>query len=177
MQSTARDAYLTTQVLTATPQKLHLMLIDGALRSANQGRQAWEQGQEEAAGDALTHSLEIVGELLAGVSSGGHELSRRLAGVYLYLFHTLTAAQLERDEAKLADVIRVLEVERETWQQVCERFGSQQTQTDDSFATTRAPGSVAPSAITQTPPAPLRKPAMPMPDMSPNRSGGISFSA
>ena len=37
MDSQARENYLQTQVLTATAQKLQLMLIEGAMRFANQG--------------------------------------------------------------------------------------------------------------------------------------------
>ena len=39
------------------------------------------------------------------------------------------AANLERSREKLANVLRVLEIERATWQQVCQQLGTQ-TMTD-----------------------------------------------
>jgi len=46
--STAADAYLEAQVLTASPVKLHLLVIDGGIRAALRARSAilasnWEQ--------------------------------------------------------------------------------------------------------------------------------------
>ena len=120
----ARDAYLTTQVMTATPQKLQLMLIDAAIRSAQQAGRHWQAGNEDAAGEALQHAQEVVSEMLASVGSARSEVSRRLAGIYLFLFRTLTEAHLQRDERKLADALRILLIERETWSQVCEKFGA-----------------------------------------------------
>jgi hypothetical protein len=42
----------------------------------------------------------------------------------LFLYRTTVEAQLQRDPNKLADVLRVLEIERETWRKVCEQLGS-----------------------------------------------------
>lgn len=126
MHISARETYLTNEVLTATPQRLQLLLIDGAIRFARQAEAYWIDGQDREADEALTRSEQIVTELLCGLNPDGDaELVRRVASVYLFIFRTLTTAHLHRDEAKLAEAIRVLEEERETWRQVCERFGSQ----------------------------------------------------
>ena len=63
----------------------------------------------------------IVSELLAAVSPEPSDLSRSVAAVYLFLFRTLAEAQLHRDRRRVAEVIDVLEIERETWRLVCER--------------------------------------------------------
>ena len=44
MLPTPRDAYLETQVLTATPQRLRLMLIEGAIRKITAAQAAHEAG-------------------------------------------------------------------------------------------------------------------------------------
>lgn len=126
MSSTARDAYLETQVMTATPQKLQLLLIDAAIRSTQLGQRHWDEGSDEAACEALTHAQEVMSELMASVGIAKSDVSRLLSGIYVFLFRTLTEAQLQRDEKKLADVIRVLMIERETWSMVCEKFGTTQ---------------------------------------------------
>ena len=125
MQTSAREAYLATQVMTATPQKLHLLLIEGAIRWLSAAQHHWRQNQEEQACEALIRSQEIVSEMLGGVSTGKQEVSRRLAEIYLYVYRTLTEAQLQHEEQKLQDALRVLEIERATWIAVCEKFGAQ----------------------------------------------------
>jgi flagellar protein FliS len=126
MTPSARDAYLETQVMTATPQQLQLLLIDAAIRSAQLGQKHWETGNDEAAGDALLHAQEVLSELMASVGVAKSDISRRLAGIYIFLFRILTEAHLQRNEKKLADVIRVLMIERGTWSLVCEKFGTTQ---------------------------------------------------
>ncbi len=127
MQASASDAYLTSQVMTATPQKLQLMLIDGAIRFIRQGKRSWESNQDEEAGALLGRGQEVLGELLASVAGSEDEVARKAASVYLYLFRSLTEAQLEHNPEKLDDVLKVLDIERETWQTVCNELGSIQT--------------------------------------------------
>ncbi len=127
MQSTAGNIYLETEVLTATPVKLQLMLIEAAIRFGRQAGTLWEQGEDEAAGEALLRMQKIVGELIAGLNAEKEpELVHKVASVYLFIFRTLTAAHLHRDAEKLNDALRVLEVERDTWRQVSRQMEDQQ---------------------------------------------------
>jgi hypothetical protein len=43
--------------------------------------------------------------------------------VYGCVFRTLVAAHLERSEKKLAEAASILEIERDTWRQVCQKLG------------------------------------------------------
>lgn len=125
MASPARDSYLATEVLTAPPQRLHLMLIEAAIRCAERARQCWRANQPEQATEAVVHAEEIVGELLAGLNrETGGNLIRKTAAVYLFVFRTLMEANLGRDEGKLDDALRVLAIERETWRRVCGQIGA-----------------------------------------------------
>jgi flagellar secretion chaperone FliS len=126
MQSRAHDEYLVTEVMTATPQKLHLMLIDAALRQCERARRLWTEGDDNGAGRSLERSQEIVSELLASLNYGENpELTGRIAGIYNFVFRSLVAAHIHREENSLADAVRLLEIERETWKQIVERTGSQ----------------------------------------------------
>lgn len=116
--------YLKTEVLTATPQKLQLLLLDGALRAIERARQYWQDGNDEDACESLIRAQQIVGELLAGLDGeAAPALARKVAGIYLFAFRRLTEANLLRDPAKLADAQQVLEVERETWRLLCDKLG------------------------------------------------------
>ena len=122
MPTDACEIYLETQVQTATPQKLRLMLIEGALRFARRTQAGWSAGRIDEALESLIRTRDIISELMAGVEPDASPLTRQVNGLYTYLFSALTEAGQTRDEHQLAAVIRVLEEERETWQQLCERM-------------------------------------------------------
>lgn len=121
MSPTARDVYLEAQVRTATPQRLRLMLIEGALRFARQSLALWDdERQREARFDALARCRNIVSELYATIKTEGFPVAAQVKAIYLFLFQQLANASLAKDPEKVRDVVGVLEAERETWQQLCE---------------------------------------------------------
>ena len=123
MQSMARDHYLLTQVKTATPQKLQLLLIDTALRSANRARQYWQQGRNDLAVRALLNAQEVVAQMLAAIDrEAGGDLAQRVSALYTFIYRSLVKAGHRHEEKSLADAIRILEIERETWRQVCDKL-------------------------------------------------------
>jgi flagellar protein FliS len=123
LSSQPLETYLESQVMTATPQRLRLMLIDGAIRFARQAIQFWgDDGAAPESIEAVVRCRAVISELLSSVREDGTELPKQVAGIYLFLFQNLTEAQLNRDVEKVEETVRVLEVERETWTQVCEQF-------------------------------------------------------
>jgi len=122
MNASVRDAYLETQVLTATPQRLRLMLIEGAMRRLRAAQASWQAGNVSEALEAVGQCRGIVSELIAGIQPEQTLVAKQILGVYMFVFSTLVEAQLTRDEARLGDVVRVLEEERITWQAVCEQM-------------------------------------------------------
>lgn len=122
MQPSARDVYLETQVMTASPQKLRLMLVEGAIRNVSQVEHYWDLQRLDEALEASIRAREIISELMSPLSADKSPLAMQMLAIYVYLFRTITEATLENDRVKLADVLRVLAEERETWSQVCEKF-------------------------------------------------------
>jgi flagellar protein FliS len=122
MDQSARESYLEAQILTATPQKLRLLLIEGALRFARQALRNWEQADNEHACDAIARCRGIISELLASIRPDSSELTQRVTGLYLFLFRQLTEAQLRRQVNLVEEVIQILEIEHETWRQVCDQM-------------------------------------------------------
>ncbi len=116
------DAYLQTQILTASPQRLRLMLIEGALREVDQTARLWEIRNFELALESLIRCRDILSELIAGIRPDQSPMAQKVLGLYLFLFQVVTEAQLSRDPRKLATIRRVLASERDTWQQVCQQL-------------------------------------------------------
>jgi flagellar protein FliS len=116
--------YLESKVLAAPAHRLHLMLIEGAIRFGRQAEELLRQGETVAAAPPLLRVVDIVGEMLAGVRERKTEINRKLTELYWYLFRRVSEAKLHSDAEKLAEALQLLEVERQTWQAVSDRFGS-----------------------------------------------------
>ena len=111
--------YLETQVLTASPHRLHLMVVDGALRHAARATEALEAGDYESAHFALNKSREFVIELVSGLDPGpAPELADRLKNLFLFIYRNLAEADRRRDPRLVRDARKILEMHRETWLEV-----------------------------------------------------------
>ena len=121
----ARTNYLQAEVQTATPQKLQLMLVEAAIKNIHRTKKAWEEERFEAGFDSLSLAQDIVTEILSSVDKEGNpDLAGKIASIYVFIFRCLSEGGMTHDPQKLDDALRVLHSERETWRQVCEKFGS-----------------------------------------------------
>jgi flagellar protein FliS len=125
MSPAPREEYLTTQVMTAAPQKLQLMLIEAAIQAARHAQTEWQIGWNQEVSAALQRSQTILAQLLAGLAVHRDEpLVDKVSAVYGFVYRSLLNAGLKRDAAQLDNALAILEIERETWKQVCAQLGS-----------------------------------------------------
>ncbi len=142
MDPSARQTYLETEVLTAPPQKLQLMLVDGAIRFAEKAREHLQAERHDEACEATIRAQQIVSEIVASLNREQNaELAGRIAAVYMFVFRSLVDANLSHDVGKLDDALRVLRTERETWQQVCETVGAAPSEEAPALTPELDPGS------------------------------------
>ena len=124
MSDAAKNPYLRDAVLTATPEQLQLMLYDGAIRFASQGRDAIEVKDYETSHERLTRAQAIIVEMLNALNYDvNRELCERVASVYMFLHRKLVDANVNRDVGAIDDALKVLRVERETWRIVVDKVG------------------------------------------------------
>lgn len=113
---TITNEYRETQVLTATPHQLHLMVIDGATRHAVSAEAALQSGQLARAESQLKRANECVAELIAGLDSTHQpELVDQLRSLFVFVQQALADAERRHDARRVADALRVLRLHRETW--------------------------------------------------------------
>jgi flagellar secretion chaperone FliS len=125
MNTHSSDNYLVDQVMTAAPQKLQLMLIDAAIRQIHLAKNHWQDEDNKQAEKHILHAQRIVTGLVGGIDfETKSDLTGKVAGVYLFVCNALTRAFVDNDENKLAEALRVLGVERETWRQVCDKLAT-----------------------------------------------------
>jgi flagellar protein FliS len=110
------NAYLQTKVLTASPAELRLMLIDGAIRFAEQAKAGLQSRDHEKTFEGFSKARSIVTELISGLNpEADPELCDRLTGLYTYVFTRLVDASSERSVEIVDEVIQIIRFERETW--------------------------------------------------------------
>jgi flagellar protein FliS len=131
-----KSAYLRTQVLTARPEQLTLMLFDGAIRFVEQGRKQIEAGHYDHSCEALVRSQEIVIELLNGLRpEADPELCRKQAGLYLFVYQKLVEANMTRQVPLLDEALHILGLLRETWVLLLAKLQGEQVQGSSSART------------------------------------------
>jgi flagellar protein FliS len=113
-----KQAYTESAVMTATPERLVVMLYDGAIRFLNQSAAAMRSGMRQEARNRMRRAEAIIDELNLTLDMEQGEISLRLRSIYLFCKRTLTEATVEQSDAKIASVIDLLAELRESWEQL-----------------------------------------------------------
>jgi len=122
MGQDSTNPYLRDAVLTATPEQLQLMLYDGAIRFSLQARDALLRKDFETSFARLTQAQNIVLEMQNSLNPKANpELCGRVASIYGFLYHKLVEANVHRDVSAIDDAVKVLRIERETWQMLVDK--------------------------------------------------------
>ncbi len=124
--STNANTYLRTKVMTATPAELRLMLLDGAIKFATQGRDGIVAKDYEAMFNGISQAREIIVELMTSIApEAPADLADRVRSLYSWMFKALVDASFDKDADKATKVIEVLEYERETWDLFMKRLAGE----------------------------------------------------
>ena len=141
MSISSPGSYIETEVMTAPPQKLQLMLIEAAIRFAKRAKIHREAEENEQAYEALTRAQQVMAELLGGLNrEASPKLVGKIASVYVFVFRNLMEAAMEHDVKKIDDAVKVLEVEQETWRRVCQKL------TEEKLPLGGSPATIAPQS-------------------------------
>lgn len=118
MYTQAYQQYRQTQVETAGPGQLVLMLYNGGVRFCDEAQAALDQKSLEKAHRALVRAQDIVSELLLSLNAGAGELAENLGRLYEYMHYRLVEANLKKDPAVVAEVRGMFAELGETWQEL-----------------------------------------------------------
>jgi flagellar protein FliS len=122
------NPYLRTKVLTASPEELRLMLLDGAVKFARQGREGLAARNYEATFNGFSRCRNILVELMSSMRPDVDPLlAKRITSLYTFLYTELLQASIDKDVAKADRVIELIEYERETWSLVMKKLTDERT--------------------------------------------------
>jgi flagellar protein FliS len=121
----ALDDYLENQVLTASPYRLHLMVLDAAIRFARQGGAAMQESRWEAMEQAFSRARDCLTELIGGINPDlAPDVARNVKSLFAAAYERLALAELLRNALQLDEALRLLQFHRETWIELGERLNS-----------------------------------------------------
>lgn len=118
--ASAQHAYRDSAILTATPERLVVMLYDGAQRFLAQGAAALRANDLAGMNRRLQRGEAIIRELRMTLDfDAGGDIAHRLDSIYSFCERHLLEARLKREPERIDQVIALLGELRDAWVQVC----------------------------------------------------------
>lgn len=112
----AYQQYQYNSIMSASPERLVLMLFEGAIKFVKLARKAILEKDIAGANNNLTKAQDIIAELNQSLDMS-YDISENLASIYDFLYRQLVDANVKKD-AELLDVVEsMLKELKDTWEQ------------------------------------------------------------
>jgi flagellar secretion chaperone FliS len=113
--------YQQTQVTTSSPEKILLMLYDGAINFTRIAMEKAACGERGERGKYVSKAQAIVAELMNTLDhETGGAVAMRLEQLYLYVINEYVNANINNSLKSLENTIRILSMLRDTWAEAFE---------------------------------------------------------
>lgn len=118
-QAIAYNAYKNNSVMAASPNKLVIMLYDGAIKNLKLAEMALNEKNIENVNTYIKKAQDIIVEFMSTLNfEAGGEISHNLYQLYDYMYRRLVRANIDKDIAAIIEVKKYLEELRATWAQI-----------------------------------------------------------
>ena len=118
------NPYLQQEVMSASPIRLRLMLIQRAEELCDLVQLLWQDEDYAQGMQWLLRIRDILGELLNGVTDPENPLGKTVADFYVFLIQLVTEVEQSHSLERLGTLRELLNIEKETWKQVVEKAES-----------------------------------------------------
>jgi flagellar biosynthetic protein FliS len=110
------DEYLRAKVMTASPYRLHLMVIDEMLKHSRKALNAIDARDFETSHGETARAREYCAEVLSGIrDDASPELAANVKDYFLHVQKYLFMADMQQDKNSAEKAIELLEGYRESW--------------------------------------------------------------
>jgi len=117
------NQYQNTNIQTASPEKILIMLYDGAIRFCRQAMTAMDNGNREVQNEKIVRTMAIVSEFATSLDHEiGGKIAEDLDALYMFMIRELTRANIEKDRKALETVDGLLSGLRDTWVEAAEIY-------------------------------------------------------
>lgn len=124
--------YKKTQIETATPEQLILMLYDGAIKFLVQAKikiNNKDPKKIEECNNSLMRAQDIIYELIKSLDmERGGDIAQNLFSLYEFMLHQLMEANMNKDPKPITVVLSMIKDLRDTWTEVM-KIQQQESQT------------------------------------------------
>lgn len=121
--------YQKNEVETASPEKILILLYDGAIQFLNKAKMAMAEKNIPEIHNNIIGCENIIMEFINTVDiENGGDFAIRIQALYQYFYNTLVQANLKKDESKIDEVLRHLIDLRATWKQAIAIANSQKSE-------------------------------------------------
>lgn len=121
MSNNPYNQYQKTQVMTASREKVLLMLYEGAIRFTKQAHAAMKQKKIAEKGKYISKATAILSELMATLDfKAGGQLAIDLENLYVFMIDKLIEGNIKNDPECLEHVEKLLMTLFEAWKDVIE---------------------------------------------------------
>ncbi|BDU49909.1 flagellar export chaperone FliS [Haliovirga abyssi] len=118
------DKYKNTQIQTATPGQLILMLYEGAIKFCKFSKNAILEKNISDSNKYLIKTQDIVTELMISLDmKSGGDIAKNLYSIYDYMLRTLVTANMKKDISKITEVQELLEDLKLAWMEAVKKTG------------------------------------------------------
>ena len=109
------DVYKKNQIQTAPPERLVLMLYDGAIKFITKAIEAIEAKNIEAANNNLLRAQGIMSALMVGVNFEAGKVAEGFYALYDYMYRRLIHANIRKDKEAAEEVLNMVRELRDSW--------------------------------------------------------------
>lgn len=142
--ATASQQYLKNAVMTARPEQLQIMLLDGAIRFALKAREAIENNDHENAFNSMDRAQRICLQLGTGLNRDSNpEIVDEMRAIYHFCYMRLVEASMQRDVSMVDEVVPVLRHQRDTWQILADKVATGATEAQAQVGQPQVPAGFA----------------------------------
>ena len=101
--------YQTSNITTATPEKLMILLFDGAIQFLQKAKKAISESNYKERSENIDGARKIIRELMRTIDlENGNDVSKQLFKLYNRMAMNLIKANVQRNSAKIDEVIEDL---------------------------------------------------------------------
>ncbi|WP_418791003.1 flagellar export chaperone FliS [Phosphitispora sp. TUW77] len=129
MQGNPYNAYKQTSVETASPERLVIMLYDGALKFLRIAREAIEQKNIEEANKYICKTQDIINEFIVSLNMSTGEIAFNLRDIYDFWNRMLIEANIKKDPMIIDQVAQQVQEMRDAWAEAAIKCKSSQPTT------------------------------------------------
>lgn len=114
----AYKTYGTNVVTTATPEKLVIMLYEGAIRFCRLAEMAVESNDIARRNANLIKAQDIINEMRVTLNRDAGDIADQLETLYDYFYRELVTANIRNDREKIQGVRVMLTELKDIWKQI-----------------------------------------------------------